>query len=126
MKIECYTDGSCYHKTRLGAWFFVVVDRDTESILYERGSTKGDTTVNQMETNAIVAAMKYVLKNKLDAVIYSDSRIGIKWAKDYIPGFPVNRVSWVRGHAGYTWNEYADKNAKRLYKSIRNTINTES
>lgn len=74
-------DGACNNK---GDAEYQGVYTDTETLLFREGPFKGGSN-NIMEFLALVHALAYCKKHKLNLPIYSDSRIAINWVqKKYI------------------------------------------
>lgn len=143
-KLEVFTDGS-YRAfgPGFGSWSFVVV-RDGKPIHDGVGTALG-TTVNKMEFQAILEALKYFKKPK-KFTIYSDSQYAVfsitRWSKMWAAnnwltktGDPVknkellqeilqemkrHKVSfqWVKGHAGNLYNERADLIAQTATRTL--------
>jgi len=70
-------DGACNNK---GVSEYKGVYTDTETQLFIQGPFKGGSN-NIMEFLALVHALAFCKKHKLDLPIYSDSRIAINWVK---------------------------------------------
>ena len=130
-----FTDGGCSPNPGPGGWGVVAV-RNGVVLWVDRGRDKS-TTNNRMELNAIIMALRRIKTNET-AVIYSDSNLCVQTLTSWAPswerngwkrngGQPVQnldlvrealalsrerpgvRFEWLRGHAGSTWNEYADR-----------------
>lgn len=134
MKIEVYTDGSCYYKDRNGGWAFVVVE-DGE-IVHEDLSWEKDTTTARMEMTAVMMAMKYMDENyknvkytlvtdyetmtncfhkmwwrrwvETDWYMVKNSDIWKQIVARYTSRINKVKFKWVRGHIGIEGNERAD------------------
>jgi ribonuclease HI len=127
-KIEIYTDGSCYYKTKEGGWAFVITEDNKEIV--QLGSGEIDTTSNRMELTAIIEAIEVCnleMPNE-DVIIYTDSKYCVngytkwmhKWHRNKWQGVKNkdlwkklyenqgHEVKWVKGHADNKWNELAD------------------
>lgn len=127
--VQIYTDGSCLGNPGKGGWGAIIQHDDSEKIL--QGSSPA-TTNNRMEMTAIVAALIWTNKNistKSQIKIFSDSNLIIQsllqnwkrkknldlWEKldVAIESLESNggRIEWhwVKGHAGNTNNNRADK-----------------
>ena len=74
-------DGACNHK---GDAEYQGVYTDTETLLFKEGPFKGGSN-NIVEFLALVHALAYCKKHKMNLPVYSDSRIAINWVqKKYI------------------------------------------
>ena len=132
-----YTDGACSGNPGPGGWGLVrIVDGDEEN-LQRRSHGYRRTTNNRMELWAAISALEMFRDKKSDIEIISDSKYLTdainkgwlkNWAKDEFerPANPDlwqylyrllqkaeregHKVSftWIKGHAGHTWNEVAD------------------
>ncbi len=133
MRIEAWTDGSCWYKDRCGGWSFVIVvdgEMVFEGIGYESNTTSG-----RMELKAGLEAMKHLNENYKGRVhIVSDyaalvnafqDRWWRRWVemewygvknsdiwKDIIDQFRFKGTKTkflkVKGHSGVEFNERAD------------------
>jgi len=130
-----FTDGSCNPNPGPGGWGVVAVC-DGEILWSERGEETLQTTNNRMELIAIIAALSRTRTDET-AIIYSDSNLCVQTLTKWAAGWERNnwrrangaevsnidlvrnaltlardrpgvRFEWLRAHAGYTWNEYAD------------------
>jgi len=61
-KIEIYTDGSSLGNPGPGGWGTVIIVGD--KIEKELGGFEKDTTNNRMEIQAVIEALKYIVKNQ--------------------------------------------------------------
>lgn len=142
---DVYTDGS-YRAfgPGFGSWAFVVVKNGRP--IFDRVDTVLGTTINKMEFQAILEALRY-FKKPSRLVIYSDSQYAVfsitKWAKMWAEnnwvtklGEPVKNkallqeileeikrhkkvtVVWIRGHAGNIFNERADLIAQTATRTL--------
>lgn len=133
-----FTDGSCTGNPGPGGWGAVKVADG--AIIDERHGHEPLTTNNQMELRALIEAYR-MLDPGETAVIYSDSLYCVKTINIWAAGWedkgwkttsgpvknldlvqellalartnPNATVSWIRGHDGSKWNEYADALARR-------------
>ena len=139
--INIYTDGACSGNPGKGGWGVVILDNNKEILL-----NGGDqlTTNNKMELTAAIKALDY-FKIKKDLIIYTDSKYVkdgieswiINWKKNgwktstkkivknkelwiqldnLINKHNVN-WKWVKGHAGFEFNEKADELARKYIES---------
>ena len=86
--IEIFTDGSCKNNPGPGKHGFIVTENKIE-IMRFRSPIDIFTTNNKQELLGIIAALKYIKKNKLkNCIIYSDSNYCVKginvWSKNWI------------------------------------------
>lgn len=129
-----FTDGSCDPNPGPGGWAFVHVQDG--QILHQAQGGDRDTTNNRMEMTAIIRALDYLPADS-NATLYADSELCVKtlneWAKSWKAkgwqrkgGAPIANldlvmaayeavndrpnvsITWLRGHDGSRWNEYAD------------------
>ena len=132
-QVLCFTDGGCRGNPGPGAWAFLLVDRASGAGL-ERADGEGETTNNRMEFAAAIRALE-ALKQPCDVEIRSDSRLLVKSASEWMPGWKARgwrrkggelenldlileldaqlqrhrvRWTWVPGHAGVAGNEHVD------------------
>jgi ribonuclease HI len=130
-----YTDGGCKGNPGVGAWAFVMYNKD--NLITEQSSGVLYTTNNQMELTAVIVALRTCLTvNPENIIVNTDSQYvknGItKWVHNWkINGWktankkPVKNMElwialdnlnsqlnvtykWVKGHAGVDLNERCD------------------
>ncbi len=129
-----FTDGSSHPNPGPGGWGFVWVT-DGEIEAEGHGGEAEKTTNNRMEFTALIEAYE-ALPEDASVTVFSDSQLCVntitKWAPDWEKkgwkrkGDPLKNLDlvkrllalyrshpdcpleWVRAHAGYRWNEYAD------------------
>ena len=139
--INIYTDGACSGNPGKGGWGVVILNNNKEILL-----NGGDqlTTNNKMELTAAIKALEY-FKDKKDLIIYTDSKYVkdgietwiINWKKN---GWKtstkkivknkelwmqldnlINKHNvtwkWVKGYAGFEFNEKADELARKYIES---------
>jgi ribonuclease HI len=98
------------------------------------------TTNNRMELTALVAALEIVPPG-LPTIVYSDSNLAVRTINEWAAGWeergwkrktgpvenldlikvvyqgfrrrPELELKWIKAHAGFKWNEYADELANR-------------
>ena len=128
-----FTDGGSTPNPGPGGWGLVYV-RDNQ-IVTELSGHHPDTTNNRMELTALIEAYK-LLKPDDVIEIFSDSDLCVKtineWAKSWEKNgwkrksgpianldlvqelyalhksHPNVKLSWIKAHNGWRWNEYAD------------------
>jgi len=132
MRLEIYTDGSCYPNPGPGGWCAVIL-RDKKP-LWELSGHERSSTNNRMELTAILEALRH-LPDHSSVRVYTDSQYCQRTCSERIDRWyqmnwkkVLNRtlwmeiyeqlkrvdceVIWVRGHNGDRWNEYCDKIAE--------------
>lgn len=135
--VRIYTDGSCIGNPGPGGWGVVLIYRNAEKRL---SGGEEETTNNRMELQAVIEGLK-ALKRPCHVEVYTDSqylRNGMtKWMAGWLRsnwrtsgGGHVKNVdlwselnrevtkhivswNWVAAHKGDTYNEIADREAKR-------------
>jgi ribonuclease HI len=131
-----FTDGSASPNPGPGGWGAVYVLDD--EIVAEAHGHEEHTTNNRMELTALFAALDLVPQGTA-ATVYSDSNLAVRTINEWASGWEKRgwrrktgevenldlvravyenwrselRLTWIKGHAGYRWNEYADKLANR-------------
>jgi len=131
-----FTDGSASPNPGPGGWGAVYVVGD--EIVAEAYGHAEHTTNNRMELTAVIAALDLVPEGT-PMTIYSDSNLVVRTINEWAAGWekrgwrrktgkvenvdlvkkayygwrPELTLEWIRGHAGYRWNEYADELANR-------------
>ena len=131
-----FTDGSASPNPGPGGWGAVYVLDD--EIVAEAHGHEEHTTNNRMELTALLAALDLVPQGTT-AVVYSDSNLAVRTINEWASGWekrgwrrktgevenldlvravyeswrPELRLTWIKGHAGHRWNEYADELANR-------------
>lgn len=133
-----FTDGSSAPNPGPGGWGAVyVVDDEIVAEAYGYG---GDTTNNRMELLALINAVELVPVGTATTV-YSDSNLAVRTINEWAAGWeqrgwrrksgpvenldlvkeafvafkgrPELELKWIKAHAGFRWNEYADELANR-------------
>jgi len=135
--VEVFCDGACRGNPGPGGWGALLRHGGTEKELY---GFKHHTTNNEMELTAAIEALK-ALTRPCEVIITTDSNYVVKGMKEWIHGWKKNnwRTSgkqpvknqelwkaldeaasrhkvkwhWIKGHAGHTENERADKLANK-------------
>jgi len=133
-----FTDGGASPNPGPGGWGAVYVVNDV--LLAEEYGGDEATTNNRMELTALIAALRLV-PARVPTIVYSDSNLAVRtineWAagwekrgwrrktgpvenldlvKTVYEGFrqrPELELRWIKAHAGFKWNEYADQLANR-------------
>ena len=135
--IKIYTDGSCLKNPGNGGWAAIIYINNEKVVI---SGNKKNTTNNQMELTAAIEALKKVPEEQ-EIQIFTDSKyvkLGItEWIEKWIQNNwktsskqnvknvglwkELNMISkkhkvkwsWVKGHAGNTFNEEVDQLAKK-------------
>ena len=133
-----FTDGSSSPNPGPGGWGAVYV-KDNE-IVQEAYGHGGETTNNRMELLALIHAVDLVPEGT-EATVYSDSKLAVQTINEWAAGWekrgwkrksgpvenldlvkkaysaykerPELKVTWIKAHVGFRWNEYADELANR-------------
>jgi ribonuclease HI len=138
-----FTDGACEHNPGPGGWGAVRVNAG--EIIAERSGHDPATTNNRMELTALIEAYKLLSLDE-EVAVYSDSSYCVsivnEWAAHWeangwkrgkkrepvqnldlvqelyavSKAHPLAKATWIRGHNGSRWNEYADA-LSRAYQS---------
>lgn len=138
MKVHIFTDGACRGNPGKGGYGIIMewVDRpssaDGKSYRKEYSQGYRKTTNNRMELLAVIVALEQLKKEKLDVVIYSDSKYVIDsvvkgwvfgWLKKkfknkknpdlwirFLKVYSKQNVKfqWVKGHNNHIQNERCD------------------
>lgn len=131
-----FTDGSASPNPGPGGWGAVyVIDNEVVSEAYGHAE---HTTNNRMELTALIEALDLVPEGT-PMTVYSDSNLAVRTINEWAAGWkkrgwkrktgpvenvdlvrkayeawrPELKLEWIKGHAGYRWNEYADELANR-------------
>lgn len=132
----CFTDGSCWHEDRVGAWAWVAFTEDTEVPEYGFGAVE-DTTISRMELTGPIEFLMQLAERQgpSNVLIYSDSEYVVKGINEKrtpnlhldlwgaLCGLVVQHehveFEHVRGHSGSFWNHEADRIASKTRKEYR-------
>lgn len=130
-----FTDGSCNPNPGPGGWGAVCVR--SGAVLWQTCGGEAVATNNRMELLAIIVALHRLPEGDSSEVIYSDSQLCVRTLNEWATGWkargwtkadgkaiknvdlvqeahalvlarPGVGIRWLKGHAGSTWNEYAD------------------
>ena len=119
-KFEIYTDGSCSGNHGPGGWGVVLLENQNQ---YDLSGGEAATTNNRMELTAVIRGLEATPEGS-SSVINSDSQyivntMNLGWkrnankdlwgALDSLVKSRDVKFIWVKGHAGNTWNEKADR-----------------
>ena len=119
-KFEIYTDGSCSGNPGPGGWGVVLLENQNQ---YDLSGGEAATTNNRMELTAVIRGLEATPEGS-SSVINSDSQyivntMNLGWkrnankdlwaALDSLVKSRDVKFIWVKGHAGNTWNEKADR-----------------
>ena len=119
--ITIYTDGACSGNPGIGGWGVVIIDSSKEPVFLSGG--ENNTTNNRMELTAVIRGLEATPEGS-SSVINSDSQyivntMNLGWkrnankdlwgALDSLVKSRDVKFIWVKGHAGNTWNEKADR-----------------
>ena len=142
MSIEIYTDGACSGNPGLGGWGAIILIHKNEPIYINGGSL--NTTNNQMELKAAIEALKYLSKSN-SINLFTDSKYVKDGIESWITNWKKNgwktstkkivknkelwmqldnlinkhnvTWKWIKGHAGFEFNEKADELARKYIES---------
>ena len=139
--LYAYTDGACSGNPGPGGWGAILIAKDGDTVLKERELNGGQaqTTNNQMELMAAIAALEALERSSVVTVV-TDSSYVKDGITSWIHGWkkrgwknaakkPVKNEElwkrldaaqarhqvtweWVKGHAGHPENERADELAR--------------
>lgn len=147
MKLNIYTDGSCWKGDGAWAYVFVSSKNGVDYIIQGAGFVSG-TTSNRMEMTAIIKAGEKLLSLGLKpemVQIYSDSQYSknmfnetwqvreatknkdliARWfeVRDELAKICPVTIDWIRGHDGNKYNEMVDQMCTSERESHANTQN---
>ena len=144
-----YTDGSCLGNPGAGGWAAVIIDCDTGEITQLHDGER-HTTNNRMEMSAAIAALSKLPANS-HVQLFTDSQyLKNAFTKNWLlnwkrngwitsQGKPVLNQDlwfklddlmnshevdfhWVKGHAGFSYNERCDELARNEALLMQNVI----
>jgi ribonuclease HI len=135
--VEVYSDGACRGNPGPGGWGVLLRSGGLEKELW---GGEADTTNNRMELTAVIRALE-ALKRPSRVRVYTDSQYVQKGISEWVHSWkrrgwrtadkkPVKNIDlwkrldelaavhavewhWVKGHAGHTENERADRLANK-------------
>ncbi len=95
MEIDIYTDGACSGNPGPGGWGFVIIEKQSDKLLFKTNGGMTETTNNQMELTAAIEALKAIKEKKLansenSLSIYTDSQYVMKGIKEWIFNWKKN------------------------------------
>lgn len=132
MKIFAYTDGSSQGNPGRGGYGVVLIAPE-KRVKKEFSMGFRKTTNNRMELLAAIVALEKLKAPQQDITIFTDSKyvcnaVNKRWVfnwektgykskknpdlwQRFLRNFRKHQVKmeWVKGHAGYHWNELADQ-----------------
>lgn len=131
-----YTDGSCWHGDRIGAYAWVAIDGEGNELM--DGGVERDSTITRMELWGPIAALEtiYEINGPSVVLVYSDSEIVVKgitdrsrarrvahdlweWLDDLVDSHELVVFEHVRGHNGDHYNEMVDVHAGKLRREAQ-------
>jgi ribonuclease HI len=142
-----FTDGGCSPNPGPGGWAFVVVQNGIKQD--EAFGGEHQTTNNRMELTAILRALEYCRDKPLlePVTLYADSDLCVQTYNSWMASWeargwkrktgpvenldlvqqlaalkkqcPLVKVQWIKAHAGFRWNEYADRLVQQGRNSLR-------
>tara|TARA_B100001971_G_C17820387_1_gene348633 strand:+ start:158 stop:592 length:435 start_codon:yes stop_codon:yes gene_type:complete len=139
MNINIYTDGACSGNPGIGGWGVVIIKNNEKPIYLNGGQL--NTTNNQMELMATIKALSYFDHSK-NITLFTDSKYVKDGIESWITNWKKNNWKtskrkpvknknlwieldkqiqrhainwqWIKGHAGYKYNEQADYFARKF------------
>ncbi len=139
--VKIYSDGACWGNPGPGGWAAILI---TPGHRKEISGAEPQTTNNRMEITAALEALK-ALKGPSVVQFYTDSSYLVNAATAWLPGWKArgwkrkdgvllnadlwqeldremakHQVSWtwVKGHAGNRYNEWADELATKAIRKL--------
>lgn len=136
-----FTDGSCWHKDRIGGWAWAVAHTDAMHgrMPYASGGER-DTTINRMELMGPIHFLEWLLEEPHFGpslvLVNSDSEYVVKGASDKSRARNIHHDLWnrldaavdahvevqfdhVKGHADSFYNHKADRLAGDARKQLQ-------
>jgi len=123
-EIKIYTDGSCLGNPGPGGWAAIIINDGEEK---EIAGGEKDTTNNRMEMMAVIEALKFIRKNKLEKNqlnFFIDSNLVVQtlnsgwkkkknkdlWAEiEKLSAWMNIKWEWVKAHHEDTYNLRVDE-----------------
>lgn len=135
MKIKLYTDGSCLGNPGPGGWGYVLEYGDYRKF---GADSMLDTTNNRQELYAVIHGLQAIKDKSIPVEVITDSKYVVRGVNEWIEKWKANNwknsrgkqvtnkdlwevldtllaefdevsFTWVKGHNGNMWNEYADE-----------------
>lgn len=122
--LEIYTDGSSLGNPGPGGWGTFIVKNEELGIKndIELGGFYKDTTNNRMELQAVIEALKYVVKNKINEVtIHADSAYVLNGVTSWIFGWEKN--GWRTANKKPVMNKEIWQELISLVREFKGKIN---
>jgi ribonuclease HI len=135
-EIEIYTDGSCDPNPGPGGWAAIILNGNDKKII--KGYS-AESTNNRMELTAALEALKHV-DNSKPVKLFTDSQYLQRGVEEWLANWKAHnwkrksgvlanidlwkeiseeishrkiKWRWIKGHAGNTFNEQADRIAQQ-------------
>ena len=146
LRLVAYTDGACSGNPGPGGWGVLLQAISEGKVVKERELSEGEklTTNNKMELIAAITALE-TLEHTSEITIFTDSKYVMNGIQTWLPGWKKNNWKtsskkpvknkelwmqldnlinkhnvtwkWIKGHAGFEFNEKADELARKYIES---------